>query len=51
MTANGPIPFLTVRLAEDWAVACDLELAAGLDESRATREVDAKREILHWHAA
>jgi hypothetical protein len=38
--------FLAARYAEDWGSARDRELAAGLDESRATRDIDAKREIL-----
>jgi hypothetical protein len=43
--------FLAARFAEDWSAARDRELALGLDESRATRDVDAKRDILRWHAA
>lgn len=38
--------FLAARLAEDWSAARDRELAAGLRESRGTRDVDAKRAIL-----
>lgn len=37
---------LAERYAEEWSAARDLELIAGLDTSRATRDVDAKREIL-----
>jgi hypothetical protein len=40
------VAFLTARYAEEWAEARDRELAAGLNESRATREVEAKRAIL-----
>lgn len=46
---TGPDPlvvFLMARYAEDWGTARDRELAEGLDESRATRDVDAKREML-----
>jgi hypothetical protein len=38
------IAFLMARYAEDWSAA--RELVDGLDESRATREVEAKRAIL-----
>ena len=38
--------FLAERYAEEWSAARDLELLAGLDTSRATRDVDVKREIL-----
>lgn len=41
-----PIEFLAARYAEDWSAARDRELAAGLDESRETRDIDAKRAIL-----
>ena len=43
---TGLIAFLAARYAEEWAVARDRELASGLHESRETRDVDAKREIL-----
>lgn len=42
--------FSAARLAEDWSEARDRELAAGLDESRDTRRVDALRNILAAHA-
>jgi hypothetical protein len=45
------IAFLAARYAEDWTAARDRELAVGLDESRATRDVDAKREILDLYAS
>jgi len=41
------IEFLAARYAEDWGAARDRELAEGLHESRATRDVDAKRAILN----
>ena len=40
------VKLLAERYAEEWSAARDLELIAGLDTSRATRDVDAKREIL-----
>ncbi len=40
------VSFLTARYAEDWGAARDRELAEGVDTSRATRDVDAKRAIL-----
>jgi hypothetical protein len=40
------VAFLRARYAEEWAAARDRELAQGLDESPATRDVDAKRRIL-----
>jgi hypothetical protein len=43
---SGLTAFLAGRYAEEWSAARDQELMAGLDESRATRDVDAKREIL-----
>ena len=52
-TDTGPAawaPFLAARLAEDWRKARDDELAQGLDESRATRDINAKREILARHS-
>jgi Family of unknown function (DUF6221) len=45
------IAFLTARYAEDWTAARDREMAAGLDESRATRDVDTKREILDLYVS
>ena len=40
------VAFLVARYAEDWSAARDRELALGLNESRATRDIDAKREII-----
>lgn len=45
------VKFLAERYAEEWTAARNRELAQGLDESHATRDVDAKRQILAWHAA
>lgn len=43
------IAFLAARYAEDWSAARDRELMAGLEDSRATRDVDAKRAIAALH--
>lgn len=40
------IAFLTARFAEDWSAARDRELEQGLNESRGTRDTDAKRELI-----
>ena len=40
------VTFLVARYAEDWGAARDRELAAGLNESRATRDIDAKRYLI-----
>ena len=40
------VAFLAARYAEEWSAARDRELVAGLDTSRATRDVDAKRALL-----
>lgn len=46
--SDGPdmMTFVLQRFAEDWSAARDRELAEGLNESRATRDIDAKRAIL-----
>lgn len=46
VSLDGLVEFLAARYAEDWGTARDRELAEGLVESRATRDVDAKREML-----
>lgn len=47
---GGLAAFLAARYADEWAASRDYELRAGLGESRATRDVDAKREILAQYA-
>jgi hypothetical protein len=44
------VTFLAARYAEEYRAASDRDLAAGgLGESHATRDIDAKREILALH--
>jgi hypothetical protein len=49
MSSPTVTEFLAARYAEDWSTARDRELAAGLDTSRETRDIDAKRAILALH--